>query len=388
LYINNQDSELRTNCTIGLTKRRFPILLCTLVISAIFSPAGAQSGDGSLAGTREVGLLATARFLSKEYSVEDRRSGFGGNFVMASHFRSHLAVQGGLGIAYSRQEGTYYKPPLFTFTPTLSLLLQTSTASDFQPYALLGAGYEFVRFTHPRCDCEQSKSLGIGNAGVGFRKMFSDRRALRFEVTSQIGKGGPAFSVSTGASLFVGGPRGVMRKSQPRPPERVRPEPPLVVPPARTPQTIPSTTPSRPAQVQPSTPTTTAPRPTALPALLAGPPGKILLTIDGTKVDFNKPTWRNDAEPLLDELVVDMTSEGGQRVKISVEGHTDNIGSDAANMAIGLDRARAIREHLIASGISADRIEIRSAGEGSPIAPNTTALGRQQNRRIVIRKEN
>jgi outer membrane protein OmpA-like peptidoglycan-associated protein len=168
----------------------------------------------------------------------------------------------------------------------------------------------------------------------------------------------------------------------------VRPEPPLVVPPARTPQTIPSTTPSRPAQVQPSTPTTTAPRPTALPALLAGPPGKILLTIDGTKVDFNKPTWRNDAEPLLDELVVDMTSEGGQRVKISVEGHTDNIGSDAANMAIGLDRARAIREHLIASGISADRIEIRSAGEGSPIAPNTTALGRQQNRRIVIRKEN
>jgi outer membrane protein OmpA-like peptidoglycan-associated protein len=125
-----------------------------------------------------------------------------------------------------------------------------------------------------------------------------------------------------------------------------------------------------------------------VPALLAGRPGKILVIIDGTKVDFNKPTWRNDAERLLDELVVDMTSEGGQRVKISVEGHTDNIGADAANMAIGLDRARAIREHLIASGISADRIEIRSAGEGSPIAPNTTALGRQQNRRIVIRKEN
>jgi outer membrane protein OmpA-like peptidoglycan-associated protein len=86
--------------------------------------------------------------------------------------------------------------------------------------------------------------------------------------------------------------------------------------------------------------------------------------------------------------MVQQLKQDPKNVYIEIEGHTDNIGSDAANMAIGLDRARAIREHLIASGISADRIEIRSAGEGSPIAPNTTALGRQQNRRIVIRKEN
>jgi outer membrane protein OmpA-like peptidoglycan-associated protein len=363
--------------------RRFPILFCGLIASAMVSPAAAQSNDGSLAGTREVGLFATARYLSKEYSVEDGRSGFGGNFVMASHFRSHLAVQGGLGIAYSRQEGTYYKPPLFTFTPTLSLILQGSTASDFQPYALVGAGYEFVRFTHPRCDCDQSRSLGIGNVGLGIRKMFADRRALRFEVTSQLGKGGPAFSVSTGASLFVGGPRGLVRKPRPIPPERVRTEPPVTVP-STQPQ---PTTPARPPQAQPITPPATSPRSTTLPPLLVGPPGKVLVTIDGTQVDFNKATWRNDAEPLLDELVVDLTSDAGQRVKISIEGHTDNIGADAANMAIGLDRARAIREYLISQGISSDRLEIRSAGEGSPVAPNTTALGRQQNRRIIIRKE-
>ena len=368
---------------------RFPALVSITLISVLGARADAQVlSDGSLAGTREVGLLATARLLSREYSVEDGRSGFGGNFVMASHFRSHFAVQGGLGIAYSRQEGTYYKPPLFTFTPTLSLILQGSTVSDFHPYALIGAGYEFVRFTHPRCDCEQSKSIGIGNFGLGIRKMFSDRRALRFEVSSQVGKGGPAFSVSTGASVFVGGPRGLVRKPIPRPPERVRPEPPVTTPPQSQPVT-PSTTPSRPPQAQPVTPPTSIRRPTAaIPALLAGPPGKVLVTIDGTKVDFNKATWRNDAEPLLDELVVDLTSDAGQRVKISIEGHTDNIGADAANMAIGLDRARAGREYLIGQGVSPDRIEIRSAGEGSPVAANTTALGRQQNRRIIIRKEN
>ncbi len=367
---------------------RWPILLSLLVVSlAPSAHAQVASSDGSLAGTREVGLLATARLLSTNYSVDDGRSGFGGTFVMASHFRSHFAVQGGLGVAYSRQEGTYYRPPLFTFTPTLSLILQGSTASDFQPYALLGAGYEFVRFTHPRCDCEQSKSLGIGNAGVGIRKMFSDRRALRFEVTSQIGPGGPAFSVSTGASVFVGGPRGIVRKTLPRPPERVRPEPPLITP-AQPPRTVPSTT-TPPTSVQPPSPApSTAPRVVNLPAYLNVPAGTVILTIDGTKVDFNKPTWRDDAEPFLDELVVDLTSDAGERIKISVEGHTDNIGADAANITIGLDRARAIREYLIGQGISAERIEIRSGGEGAPVAPNTTALGRQQNRRIVIRREN
>jgi len=125
-----------------------------------------------------------------------------------------------------------------------------------------------------------------------------------------------------------------------------------------------------------------------LPAYLNVPAGTVILTIDGTKVDFNKPTWRDDAEPFLDELVVDLTSDAGERIKISVEGHTDNIGADAANITIGLDRARAIREYLIGQGISAERIEIRSGGEGAPVAPNTTALGRQQNRRIVIRREN
>jgi outer membrane protein OmpA-like peptidoglycan-associated protein len=360
-------------------------ILVTLVPLALSTAGGqAQSDDGSLRGTREVGLLATARLLSEEYSVQDGRSGFGGNFLMASHFRSHLAVQGGLGIAYSRQEGTYYKPPLFTFTPTLSLILQGSTASDFQPYGIVGAGYEFVRFTHPRCDCEQSKSLGIANLGLGFRKMFSDRKALRFEVTSQMGKGGPSFSLSTGAAMFVGRRPAVVRRNFPRPPERVRPEPPVRTPPVTIPQTSPLPTPSR----TPTSPPAAPPRSTVLPPLLVGPPGKVLVTIDGTKVDFNKPTWRIDAEPLLDELVVDLTSDAGQRVKISIEGHTDNIGSDAANMAIGLDRARAIREYLAGQGISADRLEIRSAGEGSPASTNTTALGRQQNRRIVIRKEN
>jgi outer membrane protein OmpA-like peptidoglycan-associated protein len=342
--------------------------------------------DGSLAGTKEFALFATGRVLSEAYSVTDGRGAFGGAFAAATHLTSRLAVQGALGVAYSRQEGTYYKPPLFAFTPTVSLILSASTTSEFQPYALVGGGYEFIRYTRPRCDCDQSRSVGIANVGGGVRKMIGDRRAFRIEATSQIASGGPAFSISMGMALFTGGsPR--FAKNEPRPPDRVRPETPVVLQqpvPVRT--TTPAPTPA-PAPAPAPAPT---PAPTAAPV---SPPaanlaGTVLLTIDGTQVDFNKPSWRDDAEPLLDGLAVDLTSDAGEKIKISIEAHTDNVGSRAGNTALGLDRAKAVREFLINQGITADRITVSSAGGDNPIAPNTTALGRQKNRRIVIRRTN
>lgn len=110
--------------------------------------------------------------------------------------------------------------------------------------------------------------------------------------------------------------------------------------------------------------------------------------MDGTQVDFTKPTWRDEAEPFLDGLVVDLVSDAGQRIKLNIEAHTDNIGSNAANIMLGLDRARAVRDYLVSQGVTVDRIRISSAGEDAPAGPNTTAIGRQQNRRIIIKRDN
>lgn len=357
--------------------RRLVLPLFMFALAAPAATIAAQSittsaTDGSLAGTREIGISAQGRVLSTAYSVPDGRSAVGGAVSAATHINSHFAVQGALGIAYSQQENTYYKPPLVAFTPTLSVLLQGSTANEFQPYALAGLGYEFVRYTRPRCDCDQSRSLGIGNVGLGVRKMIGDRRAFRIEASSQIASGGPAFSIGMGLSLFTGGAPRIV-KSQPRPPATVRKEPPVTIPPRTTP-------------VQP--PPIARPLPQPAPAPARNLAGTTLLTIDGTQVDFNKPAWRDDAEPLLDGLAVDLTSDAGERIKISIEGHTDNIGSRAGNVALGLDRAKAVREFLINQGILADRITVSSAGGDNPVAPNNTALGRQKNRRIVIRRTN
>lgn len=369
--------------------RRLVLPLLFLVLAVPAGTLAAQaipvSPDQSLSGTREVGLFVTGRVLSTFYSVEDARSAVGGAVSLASHINPHLAIQGGLGVAYGPQDKTYYKAPLFTFTPTLSLILQGSTANDIQPYALAGAGYEFVRYTHARCDCNQSRSLGVGNVGVGVRKMVGDRRAFRFEATSQIGTGGPAFTLAMGLSLFVGHTPTIMRIG-PKPPDRVKREPPVETVPRSTP---PQSPPPAPPSAQ--TPPQQAP-PRVIPQTLPEPApnlaGTILLTIDGTQVDFNKTGWRDDAESLLDGAAVDLTSDAGEKIKINVEAHTDNIGSRPGNVALALDRAKAVREFLINQGISADRITVSSAGGDVPIAPNNTALGRQRNRRIVIRRTN
>jgi outer membrane protein OmpA-like peptidoglycan-associated protein len=340
----------------------------------------------SLAGTREVGFFGTGRILSTEYSTEDGKTAFGGTVTFGTHLRSSLAVQGGLGVNYSRQEFSYYKPPLWAFTPTISLILQRSTAADVQPYAIAGVGYEFISYTHPRCDCEQSRSLGIGNLGLGIRKMMGSSRAFRAEVSSQIGKGGPAFTGMAGMSVFLGG----NRAPRIRPPGRVRTEP--IVP--RQTTTVRPSAPVPAPQPPPAPPAAPIPAPAnnvmRAPSTSPLPTGvgAVLLSFDGTQVDFTRPEWRNEAETLIDALVVDLTSDAGATIKVSIEAHTDNVGSNAANIMMGLDRARAVREYLVSQGVSADRIRISSSGEDSPIAPNTTAIGRQQNRRIIIKRDN
>ena len=75
---------------------------------------------------------------------------------------------------------------------------------------------------------------------------------------------------------------------------------------------------------------------------------------------------------------------------IRVEGHTDSIGSDAANDALSLRRAEAVRQWLIGNGIPPAAITVAGYGKRQQIAPNTRpdggddAEGRARNRRVVL----
>jgi outer membrane protein OmpA-like peptidoglycan-associated protein len=68
-------------------------------------------------------------------------------------------------------------------------------------------------------------------------------------------------------------------------------------------------------------------------------------------------------------------------LRIQINGHTDDIGADADNQKLSEQRAKAVYEYLIQNGITAQRLAFKGFGESKPIAPNTTAEGRQLNRR-------
>ncbi len=73
------------------------------------------------------------------------------------------------------------------------------------------------------------------------------------------------------------------------------------------------------------------------------------------------------------------------RMRVSIEGHTDAAGGEAANMRLSQRRAEAVREQLVARGIAADRLEAIGFGSTRPVASNGTARGREQNRRTEFR---
>lgn len=67
-----------------------------------------------------------------------------------------------------------------------------------------------------------------------------------------------------------------------------------------------------------------------------------------------------------------------------IEGHTDSQGDASYNLSLSEARAETVRQALIAAGVAPERIVARGMGEAFPKAPNTTAAGRQQNRRVEI----
>jgi outer membrane protein OmpA-like peptidoglycan-associated protein len=71
-------------------------------------------------------------------------------------------------------------------------------------------------------------------------------------------------------------------------------------------------------------------------------------------------------------------------LKVQVEGYTDNIGGDQYNLTLSQQRGDAVRTYLISQSVGTDNITATGYGMSNPIADNTTAAGRAQNRRVQM----
>lgn len=107
-----------------------------------------------------------------------------------------------------------------------------------------------------------------------------------------------------------------------------------------------------------------------------------VVTLPGIFFDTGKSQLKAGAKNTLTKIAAQLrTSES---VRISVEGHTDDVGSEASNMELSEKRAQAVRDVLVNAGVPAERITSSGKGEAEPIATNKTAAGRQQNRRVEL----
>ncbi|MBK0379426.1 OmpA family protein [Mucilaginibacter segetis] len=101
--------------------------------------------------------------------------------------------------------------------------------------------------------------------------------------------------------------------------------------------------------------------------------------ITNLEFDFGKSTIRQTSYPSLDKVAELLVNKN---FSLKLAGHTDNVGSDAANLKLSKDRAESVKSYLVSKGVNASRIEAVGYGETQPIASNKTAAGRQDNRRV------
>ncbi len=124
------------------------------------------------------------------------------------------------------------------------------------------------------------------------------------------------------------------------------------------------------------------PPPPPPPSPPPAPPAKRKIVLRGVNFDFDKASIRADAADILDEAARVLKEEPG--IDVSVEGHTDAVGSDAYNQRLSERRALGVHDYLVRLGVSSGRLRTRGFGESQPVASNETAEGRAQNRRVEL----
>ena len=111
-------------------------------------------------------------------------------------------------------------------------------------------------------------------------------------------------------------------------------------------------------------------------------PRGLVVNMGDVLFDFGKYNLKSDTKITLAKLAGIIQSHPG--LHLAIEGHTDNIGSDEANMKLSQQRGDTVREFLDQQGLAADTVTAVGLGKGEPVADNSTNEGRQKNRRVEI----
>jgi OOP family OmpA-OmpF porin len=101
--------------------------------------------------------------------------------------------------------------------------------------------------------------------------------------------------------------------------------------------------------------------------------------------DTGKADLKPETQGTIDQIVALLKSN--EDLKVSIEGHTDNVGQPAANKTLSEQRAKSVMNAVLKGGIAAGRLSAVGWGQEKPIADNRSEDGRAKNRRVEIVKK-
>ena len=205
------------------------------------------------------------------------------------------------------------------------------------PYVKGGTGY--VSFANVE---DSPQSTPFLDTGAGVKLHLSDRWALKFEAVAIFGT--DHFNIlATGGVNFAFG-----RKYVAPPPEKV-------CEPCEAPKTV----------------------------YLTKEPIKVY-TPKNISFEFAKATLTDDSKASFKGYADELNSDENINKDILIIGNTDNKGTRAFNATLAIKRANAVRSEFIANNVNGSRISIDGLGETNPIGDNSTEVGREKNRRVII----
>jgi len=107
----------------------------------------------------------------------------------------------------------------------------------------------------------------------------------------------------------------------------------------------------------------------------------MVITLHGVYFDFDEATIKPESRPALEEAARILGEN--PTIKVEIQGHTDNQGSDRYNLGLSDRRARAVVNYLVQElGAGRGRLTAKGYGESRPVADNGTEAGRAANRRV------
>ena len=108
------------------------------------------------------------------------------------------------------------------------------------------------------------------------------------------------------------------------------------------------------------------------------------LAVNDVTFNFNRASLTDEAKAALDAFTAKVKGIS-QNAYVEIQGHTDNIGSEAYNLKLGEKRAETVMHYLnMELGMPLFRMNATSYGEYKPIADNSTKAGRAANRRVTL----